>query len=261
MNYESFVVICPDQRRPVADSEATATLAGSVGSPCSWVPCQSEPGTPAPRLQRARLAATPATSAFPAACRPAVRRVFRAARRRRSSVRSAPAIGTSAGMASRIPVHCRPTRLASRPSASEATGLLPAHAIAHTAITLASRSGPARLASSVLVAELAIRHVTPAPNAAAMLPQTHGESTKHIMHAASAASAVAASRSEGFAGTAGTTPVRCRAERGDEPSRPAIGHVQMAGERRTEHQDRVVGERHGRHHKQQDRRSASLVAR
>src|SRR5690242_21126125 len=119
--------------------------------------------------------------------------------------------GTRAGAASGTPVHLMPIPphltstppqvtaipLTSRPSVSDASGLLPAQAIAHTAITLASRRGPALVASCVRVAELAIRHITPAPNAAEKQPHTQGDRTKAIMHTARAASALAVSRTEG----------------------------------------------------------------
>src|ERR1700733_590096 len=102
-----------------------------------------------------------------------------------------------AGMASTTPVHLMPTWLASSPSPSDATGLLPAQAIAHTAITLASCAGPARVASTVRVAELATRHITPAPNAAKKVTGNEGDSTNSIMQPARIASAVAASLTEG----------------------------------------------------------------
>src|ERR1700722_3121872 len=102
-----------------------------------------------------------------------------------------------AGRASTTPVHLMPIEPASRPSLRDATGLLPAQATAHTAITLASPAGPARVASSVRVAELETRHITPAPNAARIVTGNQGDSTNSIMQAARIASAVAASRSEG----------------------------------------------------------------
>src|SRR5580693_9391878 len=96
-----------------------------------------------------------------------------------------------------IPCHFTLIPLASRPSPSDATGLLPAQAIAHTAMTLASRAGPALVANTVRVAELETRHITPAPNAARMVTGNQGDSTNSIMQEARIASAVAASRSEG----------------------------------------------------------------
>jgi len=47
------------------------------------------------------------------------------------------AIGMKAGSARNMPVGRTPINPASSPSVSDASGLLPAHAIAHTAITLA----------------------------------------------------------------------------------------------------------------------------
>src|SRR5580693_4060209 len=89
-----------------------------------------------------------------------------------------------------IPCHFTLIPLARRPSVSDATGLLPAQAIAHTAITLASRAGPALVASSVRVAELAIKHITPAPNAAKKQPHTQGDRMKNIINMARAARAL-----------------------------------------------------------------------
>src|SRR5215472_2627797 len=115
--------------------------------------------------------------------------------------------GAKAGRASTTPVQVTPIQPASAPSVSDASGLLPAHAIAHTAITLATRSGPAALDSSVLVMEFASRQETPAPAAAAKLTQIDGVATKKIMHTPSAASAYTASWIFG----------RCRGRR-SEPS-------------------------------------------
>jgi len=76
-------------------------------------------------------------------------------------------------------------------------GLLPAQAIAHTAITLASCSCPALMASAARVSELAIRHVTPAPNAAKKQPTPAAKERTASCTRPRAANAVAASRSEG----------------------------------------------------------------
>src|SRR5690349_17874824 len=126
--------------------------------------------------------------------------------------------GSRAGVASSRPAPLRPTPRPSKPSLSEASGLLPAQAIAHTAITLASRSGPALVASTVRVAELAIRHAAPAPNAAKNEPHAHGERTNPIMHTDSAARAVAARRSEGVCKEGRTDP------RTVPPPRAAMNH-------------------------------------
>jgi len=97
------------------------------------------------------------------------------------------------GSAISTPAIRTPTVPASTPSASDATGLLPAQAIAHTAITLASLAGPASTASSVLAAEFATRQTAPARNAKTTLTHTAGASTKQIMHAPSANSTLAVS--------------------------------------------------------------------
>src|SRR5262249_41513537 len=102
-----------------------------------------------------------------------------------------------AGAASRTPVARIPIRLGRDPSISDASGLLPAQAMAHTAITRASLSGPASLASRVRVAELATRQAAPAKNAAPTLNQKFGDSTKAAMQMPSTARAVAARWREG----------------------------------------------------------------
>src|SRR5580693_10151425 len=107
------------------------------------------------------------------------------------------AIGIRAGTASMTPVQRTPIQPARSPSLSEASGLLPAQAMAQTAITAATRVGPAALDSNVRVAELATRQLIPAPRAAATLTQTHGVMTKNTMQPPRSASAVAASLSEG----------------------------------------------------------------
>src|SRR6516225_6183960 len=97
-----------------------------------------------------------------------------------------------------IPVSRRPASPANVPSANEASGLLPAQAIAHTAITGATRAGPAAADSRVRVIELASRAVTPAPTAAARLTTIHGVATNSTMQTPRAASRVAASLSVGW---------------------------------------------------------------
>jgi hypothetical protein len=106
-----------------------------------------------------------------------------------------------------------PTDPASRPSTREAIGLLPAQAMAHMAMTLAIRSGPAYLSSRVRVAELAIRPASPAELAAATLSHIHGVSTKMTIDMPSSARAVAARRSDG----------RWRGRRTDPITHPAPG--------------------------------------
>ena len=135
----------------------------------------------------------------------------------------------------------------------DASGLLPAQAIAQTAITGAMRSAPALLESSVRVAELAIRQVTPAPSAATPLSHADGAKTK-TDHASGEQRQRGGGEPEG--GQVPGSPQRPKhaaaAKRGDKPSGPARRHAQVIGQRRTEHEHRVVGDRHRCHHEQQD---------
>ena len=91
-----------------------------------------------------------------------------------------------------MPVARYPIKPAKDPSTSDAIGLLPAQAIAQTAITGATLAGPAAWDSNVRVMELASRHVTPAPTAAAKLTQIDDVATKSTMQTPSAARADAA---------------------------------------------------------------------
>src|ERR1700730_5248153 len=89
-----------------------------------------------------------------------------------------------------------PARL---PSASDAIGLLPAHATAHAAMIAAWRltSPPAHPMSSDLGVAPPIRHAMPTPKAEAMLSQIDGAAEKTIMASASTARTAAACRMDG----------------------------------------------------------------